>query len=146
MCHQSVRWQPHRGCVDEGVTYRVQDFVEVDEADGHGDGLQQDGSQNDEPQTLERKGYGHDVTEREIKGKKTKNKITNKSWRKEREAKRLLPAGRTSQIKLCCILQRVAVREREWVENGATVRRWSREGGMEDYDTLKISLLHKISL
>lgn len=70
--------------MDEGVTYRVQDFVEVDEADGHGDGLQQDGSQNDEPQTLERKGYGHDVTEREIKGKKTKNKITNKSWRERK--------------------------------------------------------------
>lgn len=40
-------------------SYRVQDFVEVHEADGHRDGLQEDGCEHAEPQTGQRHRHGH---------------------------------------------------------------------------------------
>lgn len=40
-------------------SYRVQDLVEVHEADGHGDGLQEDGGEHAEPQAGQRHGHGH---------------------------------------------------------------------------------------
>ena len=106
------------------LTHCAQDFVEVDETDCHGDGLEEDGCEYDEPQTLQgdrdghvpaaRGGHPNKVQQREERGERREERVERREWRVERVEKRL-PAGRTSQIKLYRIsaLERGRERERE---------------------------------
>lgn len=90
-------------------SYRVEDFVKVDETDGDADDLEEDGCEGDEPQTLQRSRGGHGTSVDADPGAPS--------------SKKTRPAGRTSPFKLCCFGGREGGRGGE--------RRGTREGGVK---------------